>query len=88
MDSILANEILLCSDCFVNEGLKLDAKKLGFKSTHPCPSCKSIEGFKLTKDLLLDLCERFFIRGSVMKVDYGGAPQIQFNKQHHKKIWI
>ncbi len=81
-------EILLCSDCFHDEGLRIDAFKIGIDNNDACPKCKSTSGHKLTKGLVQDLCYRFFVRGTILKLDYGGAPLIQFNQQHFNKTDI
>ena len=80
--------ILLCSDCFRDEGLKIDAYKIGIDNADKCPKCNSISGHKLTKRLVQDLCYRFFVRGTILKLDYGGAPLIQSNPQHFGKTDI
>ncbi len=66
-------KVLLCSDCFRDEGLKIDAYKIGIDNDRKCPKCKSTSGHKLTKGLVQDLCYRFFVRGTILKFDYGGA---------------
>jgi hypothetical protein len=81
-------EILLCSYCFRDEGLKIDAYKIGIENDNECPKCKSKSGHKLTKGLVQELCYRFFVRGTILKLDYGGAPLIQFNPQHFNKTDI
>jgi hypothetical protein len=75
-------KVLLCSDCFRDEGLKIDAYKIGIDNADKCPKCDSSSGHKLTKGLVQDLCYRFFVRGTILKLEYGGAPLIQFNPQH------
>lgn len=80
--------ILLCSDCFRDEGLKIDAFKIGIDNKDKCPKCNSTNGHKLTKGLAKDLCYRFFVRGTILKQKYGGAPLIQFNQQHFNKTDI
>lgn len=74
--------ILLCSNCFRDEGLKIDAYQIGIDSDEKCPKCNSSNGHKLTKALVQNLCYRFFVRGTIQKYEYGGAPLIQFNPQH------
>ena len=49
----------LCSRCFLNEGLRLSAEEIGLIDNVPCPSCRSKEGRKLTKDLIEFLAYRF-----------------------------
>ena len=80
-----ADETVLCSNCFRDEGLKLDAFVIGIQDNQKCPNCNSEKGKKLTRDLVQKLCHRFFVRGTIHKVDYGGAPLIQFNEQHFTK---
>jgi len=78
-------EILLCSSCFKDNGLKEDAQKIGIENKSICPSCNSIIGYKLTKKMISDLCYIFFVRGTLHKCEYGGFPLIQFNEHHSKK---
>jgi len=71
---------LLCSKCFRDEGLYLDAEKIGVENDEICQNCNSKNGKKLTKKLVRNLCYRFFVRGTVEKLDYGGFPIIQMNE--------
>ena len=82
------SKVLLCSNCFRDEGLKIDAFKIGIDNTDKCPQCNSDSGHKLTKRLVQDLCYRFFVRGTILKFNYGGAPLIQCNPQHFNKTDI
>ena len=68
-----------CSGCFINEGLRLDANRLGEEASSPCRRCARKDGRKLTSGVLTALAQDFFVWGSVLKLDYGAAPQIQFN---------
>jgi hypothetical protein len=77
--------VLLCSDCFVDEGLRIDAYKRGLEQVGDCPNCKSPGGRKLTKGHIEGLAWRFFVSGTTLRVDYGGAPVIQFNEHHFGK---
>lgn len=72
-------EIVLCSDCFRDEGLKLDALNLGIDNGIICPNCKSVTGKKLTRDLVFKLSHIFFVKGTLTKCKYGGSPRIVFN---------
>jgi hypothetical protein len=54
----------LCSDCFVNEGLRAEAIKIGVAPIGPCPNCASQSGFALAEDEIVKLFERFFVSGS------------------------
>lgn len=76
---------LLCSNCFADEGLRIDAAKRGLEQQGDCPNCKSPEGRKLTKKHIEDLAWRFFVSGTTIRCEYGGAPVIQFNEYHHGK---
>jgi hypothetical protein len=80
-----STRILLCSDCFVDEGLRIDAYKHGLKQDGDCPNCKSPMGRKLTKEHIGELAWRFFVSGTTVRVDYGGAPVIQCNEHHYGK---
>ena len=76
---------LLCSNCFVDEGLRIDAFKNGLEQEGSCLNCNSSSGRKLTKDHIETLASRFFVRGTTIRGEYGAAPIIQFNKQHNGK---
>jgi hypothetical protein len=73
---------LICSNCFTDEGLRLDSIRIGIMNDEECPNCKSKNGSKLTKYLVTALCYVFFLRGTIYKCKYGGFPLIEFNKQH------
>jgi hypothetical protein len=59
-----AKAIVFCSNCFRNEGLRIEAEKLGRQQESPCPVCSSTSGKKIDGDLLWELCHRFFDYGS------------------------
>ena len=75
-----------CSNCFANEGLRLDAAKLGWTDASRCPRCGTTSGQKLTRDRLITLGQHFFVWGSIRKFDYGAAPAIQFNDRRKTDI--
>jgi hypothetical protein len=77
------SNLVLCSDCFQDEGLKLDSFIIGIGDKTKCPNCSSENGHKLTKELVQKLVYRFFVRGTIEKCEYGGFPLIQFNEQHY-----
>ncbi|WP_088506085.1 RES family NAD+ phosphorylase [Burkholderia ubonensis] len=83
METVDDSQPLLCSDCFVDEGLRIDALKHGLEQEGGCPNCKSTSGRKLTKDHVLGLSWRFFVSGTTIRTEYGAAPVIQFNEQHY-----
>lgn len=82
------SEPLLCSKCFEDEGLKIDASKVGLEQEGDCPNCKSSDGRKLTKDHIQRLAWRFFVSGTTIRTQYGGAPVIQCNEHHYGKSVI
>ncbi|MCF7912928.1 MAG: RES family NAD+ phosphorylase [Candidatus Cloacimonetes bacterium] len=82
---IKKEETLLCSNCFKDEGLKIDAYNIGIKNRDTCPNCKSKIGNKLTRSLVIELCYVFFVRGTIVRSKFGGSPLIQFNEQHYNK---
>lgn len=92
--SLPNEEILLCSNCFNDEGLRIDAYKLGNESQEECPNCSTSGGSKLTKDLIKGLAWRFFVSGTTIRCDYGAAPVIQTNEYHYGKsdispsVWL
>ena len=75
-----------CSNCFTNQGLKLDAERLGTSDSANCPKCMTTDGLKLTSDRLITLAQHFFVWGSVHKTKYGSAPVIQFNDRRETDI--
>ena len=75
-----------CSSCFRNEGLRLDAARLGSTHSSRCPRCGTTSGQKLTSDHLSTLAQHFFVWGSVRRFDYGAAPAIQFNDRRETDI--
>lgn len=76
MDTEDESQTLLCSDCFVDEGLRIDAFKRGLEQEGVCPNCKSSNGRKLTKDHINTLAWRFFVSGTTIRTKYGAAPVI------------
>lgn len=81
-------EPVLCSKCFINEGLKLDAGRIGIDQEGVCPHCGSTDGRKLDKELVKRLAFRFFVRGTYHRTTYGGAPVVQMNEHHYGKTDI
>jgi hypothetical protein len=78
-------DLVLCSNCFKDQGLKLESVKIGIELNNPCPNCHTSDGMKLNKKVLMILAHRFFVRGSFRKRRFGGAPRIQFNEHHYGK---
>lgn len=79
------DSILLCSNCFRDEGLRIDSNKIGVETSEECPNCKSSSGKKLTQQLIQELAWRFFVSGTTIRCEYGAAPVIQCNEYHYGK---
>lgn len=77
---------LLCSYCFADEGLKLLAEAHGAEDDGDCGQCGRGGGRKLSENGLLRLAQSFFVQGSVVRSEFGGAPRVQFNRQHETDI--
>jgi RES domain/Protein of unknown function (DUF2971) len=86
MDEKNESEVVACSDCFQNEGLRLDAYLGGEQDESACKRCRSQTGRKLTRAHLEILAGRFFVRGTFERTEYGGAPIIQFNGRRKTDI--
>lgn len=84
----MKGNILLCSDCFKDEGLRLDSFKIGIETNGCCPKCKSESGKKLDSELIANLSHRFFVRGTLHRTTYGAAPVIQFNEHQKTSIEV
>lgn len=78
-------KFILCARCLTDEGLRLDASHNGILNDKKCANCGSVGGHKLTKEHVEELCHRFFVRGTIHRTKYGGAPVIQFNNHHYNK---
>jgi hypothetical protein len=79
-------DVVLCSNCFSDQGLRLDAERIGEADDFECPNCSDRSGRKLTKDRVAALAQRFFVWGTLHKREYGAAPIVQFNE--HQKTSI
>ena len=79
-------DIALCSDCFQDQGLRLDAQQIGVVDSTPCPNCGSTNGSKLDADLIGALAHRFFVWGTLQRCDYGAAPLVQVNQHQSTSI--
>lgn len=81
----LMTEILLCSNCFNDQGLKRTAFNMGIKKNGLCPQCKTENGRKLNKELVKKLAYRFFVRGTdINRIYLYNVPVIKFDKHHYK----
>jgi hypothetical protein len=57
-------EKVLCSECFYNTGLRVEAANIGDRSDQPCQNCLSRNGAGLDQEALAKLMTRFFVGGS------------------------
>lgn len=80
--------VLLCSECFRDQGLRLDAQLIGLTDSSACPNCGATPGSKLDAPRLEALAHRFFVWGSLLRCDYGAAPLIQFNDRQETSITV
>ena len=78
----------LCSKCFKNQGLRLEATRIGVEQEGLCPHCSAAGGRKLDKERVETLAFRFFVRGTYHRTTYGGAPVVQMNEHHYGKTDI
>lgn len=74
---------ILCSSCFTDEGLRLDAIRLGQPENSPCPNCGTSQSSKLDREVVATIAHRFFVRGTLQRFDYGAAPGVQFNEHRY-----
>lgn len=77
-------ETILCSCCFKDDGLRIEAEKLGKKIVGVCPKCGSWKGHKLTNEDVEELQFRFFWEGSFYRSEFGGASRIVSNPYRYK----
>lgn len=77
---------LVCSNCFNDHGLKLDAERMGVESIDPCPNCGSKNSKQLTNTGLATLTHRYFVWGSLRRAKYGAAPLFQFNEYRKTEV--
>lgn len=79
-------DAMLCSDCFQDEGLKLEGQQFGETDASVCPNCGSVKGLKLCVEAIAHIAHRFFVWGSLERFDYGAAPLVQFNEHQSTSI--
>jgi hypothetical protein len=81
-------KIALCSDCFADEGLRLEAEQVGAEQDGPCPECGSRTGRKLEHEAVGALAHSFFVWGTLVRCKYGAAPVVQFNAHQQTDISV
>ncbi len=79
-------ETPLCSNCFSDQGLRLDAERFGLENRNQCVHCHSTTGRKLTKKTIEHVAYRFFVLGTMRRTKYGAAPTLQLNYTNQRGI--
>ncbi|HFK5595156.1 TPA: RES family NAD+ phosphorylase [Elizabethkingia anophelis] len=77
---------IACSECFKDEGLRLTCERHGNKNKKKCPNCSNFGGYKLSEENLRSVCDEYFIRGSFLKTEFGGASLINFNEAKKTRV--
>src|SRR6266852_8900636 len=62
--NLFGHKSILCSDCFEDEGLKLEAERIGRMTRGRCPNCRSLAGLSLDWSHLWELRDQFFSRST------------------------
>ena len=75
----------LCAECFQDHGLRRMARAVRGKSVR-CRQCGAVSVHGLSREQLHDLCQTFFVRGSIIAADYGASPLIQFNDLRENEL--
>lgn len=86
LDHDSSRDPVLCSICFVDHGLRLDAERIGAKDDSACPACGAHDGQKLDRKRVSSLAQSFFVRGRLHRLEYGAAPVIQVNEHQQTAI--
>src|SRR5712691_12017790 len=79
---------VVCSECFRDQGLRLEARRLGVVDATVCPNCCAASSHKLNAGLLTTLAYDYSVWGSLRRLDYGAAPLIQFNERESTSITV
>lgn len=74
-------KFVLCSDCFLNNGLRLEASKIGVRTSSKCAACGSTQGHKLGRNALEKLTTRFFVNATTPHGVGGYASILQYNPE-------
>jgi hypothetical protein len=75
--------VLLCSRCFLDEGLRLTSESFGIETNIACPNCGQTDGLKFDLPRLRYLVQLFFTVGTMHRADFGAAPVLVSN-EHQK----
>ncbi len=83
-----SDQIVLCSECFSDEGFRFGAHAIGATNDSVCPNCGKREGRKLNLNLTSQLAWQFFTWGSTYRGYYGAAPEIVSNNRRKSEITL
>lgn len=70
---------VLCSECFSDRGLRMEAEKIGHRAKGRCPNCSTTRGTKLYQYQLEQLMVEYFWNGSFFRSEFGGAHRLVSN---------
>ena len=85
----MSEVFLLCSKCFKDHGLSLQASFIGMEMNDlSCNNCKCHGGYHLNAEGLCILSQTFFVNGTTHKCKYGEAPLLQFNEHQKNSITV
>ena len=86
------NEAVLCSACFKEQGLRINAER--FQSDPNletdeavCQACRQSGGRKLSVDRVGLVAHSYFVRGSMVRLQFGFAPRLQINTKHDRDFF-
>lgn len=85
MENENSTKYIICSKCFKDTGLQKEAEQLGVKKQLPCPICGKIDGAKLDKNELEEVCNRFFLKGSFYRTLFGGSRNLNVYFENSKQ---
>lgn len=77
---------IVCSECFLDEGLKLTISKYGVENKLACSNCGKSNGKKISEELLDEICWEYFVNGSAYETEFGGSSLLMFNKYQKTSV--
>ena len=85
-DPLDDHNFVACKNCFIDEGLRLDAAAFGKEYSSVWTRCGTEGGAKLSMKAMATLAHTFFIQGCVHRGAYGAAPYIMFNDRRKTEV--
>lgn len=74
---------ILCSSCFSDPGLRIEAERISGVDARACPNCGNRGGAKLSQAQLETLLTEFFWNGSFFRAEFGGAHRLVSNPHRY-----